>query len=237
MRTLADSTHPLVQQTAKFLTEGVTEPKDKLAKIFNYVRDEIEFGFPPEGDFVKASQTIERGYGQCNTKGILILALCKSAGIPARLHFSRISKEIQHGFFLGLFYWMMPKEITHSWLEVDLDGHWHPVDTYINDLTLHNAAVRELKRLGWETGFSVSRVYGEPRAELDLRDEQFSQMGAVVGDNGTWDEPADFFSGRDYLNRPGLIKQALYRLYLPLANRRIRQLRHAVLSSRYLACI
>ena len=227
VKPLSDSSHPLVQQTARTLTADVSDTREKLARIFHFVRDEIVFGFPPEGDFVKASQTIERGYGQCNTKGTLILALCQVAGIPARLHYSRISKEIQHGFFLGLFYALMPREVTHAWLEVEIDRRWIPVDTYINDLTLHNAAVRKLKHTGWDTGFSVSCVAGEPSAELDLSNTQFSQMGAVVGDDGTWDEPAGFFNRPDYLNRPGVIKQGLYRLYLPLVNRRVRQLRES----------
>lgn len=239
MGKLADSDHPLVQKTAKDLTEDVGERRDKLARLFRFVRDEIVFGFPPEGDFVKASQTIERGYGQCNTKGVLFLALCKAVGIPARLHFSRISKEIQHGFFKGLFYWLMPTEISHSWLEVDIDGQWRSVDTYINDLALHSAAVREIERRDWQTGFSVSRAAGVPSAALDLDGTHSSQMAAVVGDLGTWDEPLAFLRGPDYLNRPGLIRQWIYRCYLPLANRRVRKLReqeqssspHAALSS------
>ncbi len=225
MKPLSDTNHPLVQLTARKLTSGVTEPRVKLARIFYYVRDEIQFGFPPEGDFVTASQTIKRGYGQCNTKGTLFLALCRAVGIPARLHFSRISKEIQHGFFVGIFYALMPKEVTHSWLEVKVDGHWIAIDNYINDLVLHKAAVLALKQSGWTTGFSVSRKEGEPSAELELSGKQFSQMGAVVYDDGTCDEPADFFSGPYYLNRPGIIKRALYRLYLPLVNRRVRLLR------------
>lgn len=225
MQRLADVDHPLVQQTATELTAGLSEPRKKLERIFQFVRDQIEFGFPPEGDFVKASQTIERGYGQCNTKGILILALCKAAGIPARLHFSRISKQIQLGFFRGLFYRLMPNEISHSWLEVEIDRRWHQVDTYINDIVLHDAAVRELKRHGWQTGFSVSSASGEPSADFALDGMHYSQMAAVVGDHGAWDEPAEFLTGPDYLNRPGRIKQWLYRLYVPLANRRIRKLR------------
>ena len=223
---LADVNDPLVQQTAAQLTAGLTDPADKLDRIFTFVRDDILFGFPPEGDFVKASQTIERGYGQCNTKGILILALCQAANIPARLHFSGISKEIQHGFFRGLFYRLMPKEISHSWLEVELDGRWVQVDTYINDLALHRAAVRELGRSGWTTGFSVSRAAGKPSAELALDTTEFSQMGAVVGDHGTWTKPADYLNGPEYLNRPGPIRQLLYRTYIPLANYRVRNLRN-----------
>lgn len=225
MKSLSNSSHPLVQSTAKRLTKDVSEDRDKFARIFYYVRDDIVFGFPPEGDFVTASQTIQRSYGQCNTKGTLMLALCQAVGIPARLHFSRISKEIQHGFFMGLFYALMPKEITHSWLEVELAGKWVLVDTYINDLELHNAAVRKLNSVGWDTGFSVSRVVDEPSAELSLNNNRYSQMGAVVGDDGTWDEPAEFYNQPGYLNRPSVIKQLLYRLYLPVVNRRIRLLR------------
>jgi len=225
MERLADHDHPLVQQTAKRLTIGIGDRRKKLDRIFRFVRDEIVFGFPPEGDFVNASQTIERGYGQCNTKGILFLALCRASGVPARLHYSQISKEIQHGFFTGIAYWIMPDKISHSWLEVEIDGQWHPIDTYINDSQLHEAAVRELHRRGWKTGFSVSRANGEPSAELVLDEAHFSQMGAVVGDHGTWDEPAEYLNGPKYLNRVGPVRQWLYRLLLPSINRRIRRLR------------
>ena len=225
METLADINHPLVQKVAKELTSAENTRVGKLERIFQFVRDDILFGFPPEGDFVKASQTIARGYGQCNTKGTLFLALSAAAGVPARLHYSRISKEIQHGFFTGIFYKLMPNEITHSWVEVEIDGTWQPIDSYINDLELHHAAVRELTQKGWKTGFSVSRAAGEPSAELVLDGAHYSQMAAVIGDQGIWDEPSEFFDGPNYLNRPSLIKQWLYRLYLPIVNRRIKDIR------------
>lgn len=222
----ADVDDPLVRRTAAELTAGLTDPVQKLEGIFGFVRDDILFGFPPEGDFVKASQTIERGYGQCNTKGVLILALCQAADIPARLHFSGITKEIQHGFFRGVFYKLMPKEISHSWLEVELDGRWVQIDTYINDLALHRAAVAKLEHTGWTTGFSVSRKTGEPSADFALDATDFSQMGAVLDDHGTWTSPADYLDGPDYLNRPGPVRQLLYRTYLPLVNHRVRSLRN-----------
>jgi hypothetical protein len=225
MEKLADFDHPLIQQTAKKLMSGTNSVREALERIFMFVRDDIVFAFPPEGDFVKASQTIKRGYGQCNTKGTLFLALCKASGIPARIHFSQISKEIQHGFFTGLPYYLMPDQISHSWLEVLLDGQWHPIDTYINDFLLHNAAVNELNKRCWATGFSVSRANGNPSAELVLDGEHYSQMAAVGEDDGVWDEPAEFYSGAKYLNRVGFVKQWLYRLFLPIINARVRRLR------------
>ncbi len=222
---LADHDDPLLQQTAHDLVDGVVGDPEQVERIFGFVRDDILFGFPAEGDFVKASETIQRRYGQCNTKGILFLALCQAVGLNARLHFSGASKEIQHGFFTGIFYRLMPEEISHSWIEVEIDGQWRQVDTYINDLALHNAAIRELDRRGWVTGYSVSRADGEPSAELSLDEARYSQMGAVIGDHGVWDRPADYFDSAEYLNRPSHVKQLLYRLYVPLANRRIHELR------------
>ena len=50
--------------------------RGKLEKLFYYMRDEIRFGFPEDGDLVKASDTIRLGMGQCNTKGVLSFAGC-----------------------------------------------------------------------------------------------------------------------------------------------------------------
>lgn len=225
METFADFDNPLVKKTAEQLTAGKTGVREKLDALFLFVRDDIEFGFPPEGDLVKASQTIERGYGQCNTKGILLLALCRAVGFKARFHFSTISKEIQKGIFTGIAYWLLPKEISHGWIEVEIDGSWYQIDSYINDMAFHQAAVRELDRRGWKTGFSISGTDGEPSADLVLDDAHFSQMGAVKGDHGTWEMPAQYFAGSAYLNRLGPVGRWLYQWYLPIANGRVHRLR------------
>lgn len=205
MEIVADYDHPLIQETAKKLTAGKDNAREKLNSIFLFVRDDIKFGFAPEGDLIKASETIKRGYGQCNYKGILFLALCRAADIKARFHFSTISKEIQKGIFTGIAYWLLPNEISHLWVEVKIDGKWYQIDSYINDLAFHKAAVRELHKRGWKTGFSVSGVDGDPSAELALDESHYSQMGAVTGDHGIWEQAAQYFSGPMYLNRLGVV--------------------------------
>ena len=225
---LADFDHPLVVSTATELTKGQETIVGKLEKIFYFVRDEIEFSFPLKGDLVSASETIRSRRGQCNTKGCLFLALCKSIGIPARLHFSLIRKEIQRGFFTGFSYWLLPRNVSHSWIEVQVDSKWHRIDSYINDDRLHQAAVKELDRRGWQTGFSISKppLEGDKHCNnFDLGAEQFEQMAAVTGDHGTWDEPAEYYSSPQYQNRPGPIRMFIYRLVVGGANRRVAKLR------------
>jgi hypothetical protein len=224
---LADFDHPLVRETAARLTAGETTVRGKLARLFAYVRDEMAFAFPVSGDLVKASDVIRSGKGQCNTKSTLFLALAKAAGIPARIHFSLIDKAIQRGLFIGLAYWLMPPQISHSWIEVEVDGRWRRVDAYINDLAFQDGAVSELRRRGWRTGFSVALAddEGEPATALDLDAERFVQMAAVTDDHGTWDDPADYYASPLYRNRPGRLKLWLYRRLVGSINARVERLR------------
>jgi len=227
---LADDDHPLVRETAERLIRAEEAPRGRLEKLFYYVRDEIRFGFPMDGDLVKASDTIGLGMGQCNTKGALFLALCRASGIPGRIHFSLIKKEIQRGLFTGIGYLLMPPLISHSWIEVEIDGKWRRMDTYINDEAFFTGAKLALKGKGWDTGYSISCASGECSADFHIDDEQFVQMGAVVADHGVWKDPSDYYRSEAYRNRPGFTKLILYRLMIKKINARVARIRSHVLT-------
>lgn len=222
---LADSSHPQVRKKAQELIASYKTREAKVQAIAHYVRDGILFGFPKEGDFVKASTTISYGFGQCNTKGTLFLALCKAAGIPARIHFSLIRKDIQRGLFTGIAYWMMPDEISHSWIEVQLNGRWKKIDSYINDTALCKAGMKKLEEKGWETGFSISTTKKTRDASHGRTKNSFVQMGAVTTDHGTYSDPGDYYQSPLYRNRPNAVKLFLYRLLIGTINKRIQNLR------------
>jgi hypothetical protein len=222
---LADYDNPLVRETAERLISDANTVREKLYRLFHYVRDDIKFGFPRDGDLVKASGTIRLGKGQCNTKGTLLLALCKAVGIPTRIHFSSIKKEIQRGLFTGLGYKLIPPLLSHSWIEVDVNEKWRRIDSYINDEEYYLAAKSALKNKGWDTGYSVSCPGGECSCDFNIDEEVFVQMGAVVGDHGVWDDPVDYYATDQYQNRPNTIKLILYRLLIWRVNRRVESMR------------
>ena len=71
--------------------------REKATKIFFFVRDKIKYGLyvprsSPE-DF-RASQVLSRGEGYCVQKAVLLVALARAAGIPARLRFSKIRNHL-----------------------------------------------------------------------------------------------------------------------------------------------
>lgn len=222
---LADADHSLTKATAQRLTVGAKTDREKLESLFLFVRDEIAFGFPLMGDLVPASETIKTGVGQCNTKATLLLALCRASEIPARIHFSLISKDIQRGFFIGIAYWLMPQSISHSWIEVEIEGAWRRIDSFINDMPLHKAAEQELSRLGWNVGFSLALANGHASADLNVDEEAFEQMAAVTDDHGVWDDPGDYYASPLYQNRPGFLRMLAYRLMIGSVNRRVERLR------------
>ena len=224
---LADYDNPIVQNKARELTKNQKSLEEKVKNVFYYVRDSIKFAFPKEGDFVKASRTIKYGYGQCNTKGTLFLALCKAAGIPARIHFSLIKKDIQKGLFSGIAFWLMPKEISHSWVEIKIKGRWVKVDTFINDKEFYEAGRKKLKEKDWNTGYSIACSKNKSSIELDFNNEKFVQMDAVTEDHGVYDEPMNYYKTPKYKNRPSAIKLFIYKLLIKGINKKVAKLRHS----------
>lgn len=215
----------VVKSRALELTRDCSSDLEKLQAIFYYVRDEIKFAFLKEADFLRASDVISRGAGQCNNKSILFQALNSAVGIKSRIHFSTIKKSIHFGLFKGLVYWLMPKEISHSWIEVNIDGKWKGIDTYINDYDFYLGGKRKLKSMGVDTGFSVSCAGGEASADFTLEGDKFSQMGAVVESQGTYTEAEDYFNSGNHKNNPNPLKMFIYRLHVNGINRRISRIR------------
>ena len=160
---LADYNNPLVRKTAERLTGNTNTVLEKLDRLFHYVRDDIKFGFTQDGDLMKASTTIRLGKGQCNTKGTLLLALCKAVGIPARIHFSLIKKEIQRGLFTGLGYKLMAPLLSHSWIEAG---------SFVNYL-VEEYGEQKLKELHDSWSLNYKSIYSKDLKELAIEWQEF----------------------------------------------------------------
>jgi len=225
LKIYADYKNPIVQAKAIELTKNTKTIAEKLQNIFLYVRDEIKFGYPSTGDLTTASETIRLKLGQCNTKGTLFLALCRAIGIPARIHYSTVDKEIQHGLFPSWAYNRFPQNISHSWVEIKYQNKWIDVDAFINDKEFYNVGKCLLKQEERKIGYSIACTNGESGIELDLEDAKFVQMDAVTEDVGIYDDPGEHFVSDLYKNRPNWFLYVIYRLAILVANKRVKNLR------------
>jgi hypothetical protein len=221
---LSDFDHPKVKTKASELTLGKQTPLEKIESIFTFVRDGIKFGFPPKFDEVKASQVIDYGFGYCNTIATLFLALCQASGIAARVHYGLIDIRIMRGIFPSFAFPFLPKAGGHSWMEVQLEGQWKPIDSYINDQAFYEQALKRLKASGRAIGYSVSFVDGKSSCEFNFGEKGFVHMGAVLEDHGVWEDPGDYFASDTYL-RMNAIQMMSFPLIAFLSNRNIEAVR------------
>lgn len=196
---LSDYTHPIIQEKANRLVIGKTSKLEALKRIFLFVRDEIPLGFPPNLDSIKASQTIlDYKFGNCTTKATLFNALCKVVDIPTRIHTGLIDLRIMEGIFPPFMFSFMPKTGAHSWIEVEVDGEWKPIDSYINDKAYYESAMNLLLKDRKTTGYSISGLNGKSSCEFNFGEIGFMQMGAVVADHGTWQDYSEYMNSDDY---------------------------------------
>jgi hypothetical protein len=221
---LSDFDHPVVEKKAAELTAAKRTPLEKVESIFHFVRDGIQFGFTPKWDEVKASEVISCGIGYCNTKATLFLALSRASGIPARIHFGLIDMRIMRGILPSFAFPFMPEAGGHSWIEVELEGQWKPIDSYINDRAFYEHALKRLKESGSALGYSVSFLDGKSSCDFNFGEKGFVHMGAVVEDHGTWEDPSEYFASDKYL-RFNTIQLFSYPLLAALANRNINAIR------------
>ena len=164
-----------------------------IGAIYDFVRDEIAFGYNSD-DAIPASQVLRDGYGQCNTKTILLMALLRATGIPCVLHAATIRKRLQKGIVTGLWYWLAPNNIIHTWVEVQVDGHM----TSLEGVILDNEYIKGLRcmlplKSGALLGYGVGTDHWEA-PPIDWHGESTAiQQTGVNQQLGMFDTPDAFY--------------------------------------------
>jgi hypothetical protein len=176
------------------ITKNASTEKEIINACYEFVRDEIKFGYN-ESDDIPASSVLEDGYGQCNTKSNLLLALLKGAGIEARFHGFTIDKRLQYGAVTGIFYLLTPSEIYHSWIEVKFNENWYNLEGFILDNkylgSLQNAFPSSTESL---CGYGVaSNSFQDPQVQWNGTNSTYIQKEGIVRDLGVFDSPDEFY--------------------------------------------
>jgi hypothetical protein len=164
--------------------------------------------------------------GYCNTKATLFLALCKATGISVRIHTGLINLEIMQGIFPSFVFPFLPSAGGHSWMEIEIDGEWKSVDSYINDKRFYEGASKRLQESGKKTAFSISQAKGASCCEFNFGEKGFVHMGAVVEDHGTWQDFSEYILSKKYL-RMNRMQLMSYPLLAWSSNRNIEKIRLA----------
>lgn len=198
---------------------------DRIGAIYDYVRDGIPFGYNSSDD-IPASSVVSDGYGQCNTKTTLLMALLRGSGIGCRFHGATIDKRLQHGVMTRPLYWFAPANIIHTWAEVLVGGQWVGLEGVVLDRH-YLAGVRA--RTGCSGPFLGYAVGTDdlacPPVEWRGTDTAIQATG-VNQDFGIYDDPDTFYRSHG-VNARG-IKGWLYSQVMRKAmNRKVTRIRAA----------
>ena len=180
-----------------------------LKAIYNFVRDEILFGYNVD-DSILASQVLSDGYGQCNTKGTLFMALLRACGIPCRVHGFTIDKKLQKGAMTGFVYKSAPKNVFHSWVEVYFEEQWYELEAFILDKAyLTKLQEKNSDCIGAFCGYGVAvKDFKHPVIDFD-RNNTYIQSKGINQDFGVYDSPDELL--KEHHQEISGVKAFLYR--------------------------
>lgn len=192
--------------------------------IYNFVRDEILFGYNID-DCIPASKVLEDGYGQCNTKGTLFMALLRACNIPCRVHGFTIDKELQKGAMTGIVYKNAPQNVLHSWVEVYFENKWYELEGVILDRKyLSNLQERHGDCTGAFCGYGVAvKDFHNPMIDFD-RNNTYIQSEGINQDFGVFYSPDELLE--EHHQEISAIKAFAYKnLGRHLMNRNVKRIR------------
>ena len=197
---------------------------ERIRSIYNYIRDEIRFGYNVD-DSIPASKVLKDGYGQCNTKGTLFMALLRAVDIPCRVHGFTIRKELQEGAMTGFVYKQAPKNIFHSWVEVYLEGKWYELEAFIIDKDyLGKLQQKNSNCTGAFCKYGVGvEDFKNPVIDFN-RNNTYIQSTGINQDFGIYDSPDALL--KKHHQEMGFIKKIAFRYYgRHMMNRNVKKIR------------
>lgn len=190
---IANHEHPEIETLIRTRRWRALDPFDRIGAVYDFVRNEIPFGYN-RCDDLPASEVLRDGYGQCNTKGNLLVALLRGSGLAARFHGFTIDKALQRGAIPELVYRLAPRRILHSWVEVELEGEWIALEGFILDDAYLRALQREHPGKERFCGYGVATSsLHSPEVEWRGR-PTFIQREGIVDDFGLFEDPDTFYA-------------------------------------------
>ncbi|WP_411971387.1 transglutaminase-like domain-containing protein [Sphingobacterium sp. Lzh-3] len=191
---ILDYSHDSIQKLVQEREWNQLDMISRIKAIYNFVRDEIKFGYNLS-DNISASAVLKDGYGQCNTKATLLMALLRATEIPNRIHGFTIDKALQKGAITGIWYKLSPKNILHSWVEILVDEQWYFLEGVILD-KIYLAKLQE-KNSDCKTTFCGYGAYTDnfknPPIDWNLNNT-FIQDKGINQDFGLFDTPDEFYA-------------------------------------------
>lgn len=207
------------------ITQLLPTSQEKAVAIHDFVKS-LPFGCVADYSELKASDVLRQAMGDCFTKGLLMVALLRCAGIPARLRFVSLPVHFLRGI-------IDPGESTimHAMAEVYLDDRWLVTDSYVPDAAFQLSAQALLMKENRSLGYGIhlhGDVYWGGKREASAQCHETDPSSLPTVDWGVADDPMAFYADPSHSElRRNFATRLKWRLAAPLVNKRVAALRKA----------
>lgn len=217
--------HKAIQRLIKDRDWLNLDDYNKIGAAYTFVKDEIQFGYNRSDD-IAASEVLADGYGQCNTKGNLLMALLRALDIECRFHGFTIEQQLQKGAIPSYVFWLAPKYIIHSWIEVFFDGKWINLEGFILDNAYLSRIQSKFSRAsGNFCGYGIATTSIENPMTEWVGKSTYIQKEGIHDDFGLYNSPDEFYS-RKGTNLSGLKRWLYQSVIRHLINMNVNRLRN-----------
>lgn len=139
-------------------------PKEKTRKLFSYVNKTLTY----QVDFSRKASAVtalKSGWGRCEDYAVLYVALCRTAGVPARVvyGFRLDAKELKPGQVISL------GKYAHAWAEVYLpDTGWVSVEpTFV--VEMNGRRITDYRSFGGFLSGDIHLFMGYNSASVNIK--------------------------------------------------------------------
>lgn len=167
--------------------------RERIGAAYDFVRNEIPFGYNAS-DALTASRILQDGYGQCNTKGTLLMALLRTLDVPCRFHGFTIDKGLQRGIVPELVYRLAPNDIIHSWIEVDFEKQWLQLEGFILDDQVLGALQANFPERSSLCAYGAGTDCLQAPSVEWTGQSTYIQRTGINQDLGVFDNPDEFYA-------------------------------------------
>lgn len=146
-----DSDHPAITALVVSLVDPITDPVGNAVTLYYRVRDGLRYdpydvATSPEGYL--ASSTLASGKGWCVPKALVLAALCRAAGIPARVGYADVrnhmsTQRLRETMQTDVFYF-------HGYTSLYLNDRWVKATPAFNIELCEKFGLRPLEFNGLE---------------------------------------------------------------------------------------
>lgn len=221
---LLNYSHPSIESLIKSSGWRRLSTFKQIGAIHDFIRDGIRFGYN-EKDTLKASEVLTYGIGQCNTKGILMMALLRALKIPCKMEAFHVDSSFQKDLLPPLMRKLSPNKFLHTRILVLYEGAFVPLEGFILDTDYLNGLKAKFKN---HTGpFYAYAVATKDfnHLHIDFKGgETFIQKEAITESLGIYDDPDTLLS--EHGQNLSRVKSFLFAFSIRhLMNKRVEKIR------------